>query len=241
MGGGKAVERRMKEILLSGFRALDVPGGEAEAETLARYHVLLEEKNRVMNLTAIRGETDTANLHFLDSAALLRYLDVGGKTLLDVGSGAGFPGMVLKILCPSCEVTLLDSQRKRTLFLEETARELGLGVQCLTGRAEEQKALRESFDFAVSRAVARLNILSELCLPFIKVGGTFAAMKGPAPEEELKEAERGIRLLGGGKARVERYTIPGTDVTHSVVLVEKVKPTPSAYPRRFAVIGKAPL
>ena len=232
----------MREILISGFGELGVPASEEAVAALVRYAALLEEKNRVMNLTAIKGAEDTARLHFLDCGALLRYIDPAGKELLDVGSGAGFPGLVLKLLSPETKLTMLDSLGKRVAFQQETAAALGLqDVECLCARAEELTDRRESFDIVTSRAVARLSVLAELCLPLVKTGGVFAAMKGPDVAEELAEAERGISLLGGGKARVERYAIPGTDVTHSVVLIEKRRPTPAKYPRRYAQIKKQPL
>ena len=232
----------MREILRSGFAELGVPASEEAVAALERYAALLEEKNKVMNLTAIKGAEDVARLHFLDCGALLRYIRPEGKRLLDVGSGAGFPGLVLKFLAPETELTMLDSLQKRVTFLQETAEALGLsGAECLCARAEELPDRRESFDIVTSRAVARLSVLAELCLPLVKTGGVFAAMKGPDVAEELAEAERGISLLGGGKARVERYAIPGTDVTHSVVLIEKRRPTPAKYPRRYAQIKKQPL
>lgn len=231
----------MEEILRAGFAELGVAADEAAIRNLRRYYERLEEKNAVMNLTAIQGETDTARLHFLDCGAVLRYVSPEGKTLLDVGSGAGFPGLVLKILRPGAAVTLLDSLRKRVVFLRETADALGLDAACVAGRAEEMPELRESFDIVTSRAVARLDTLCELCLPLVKVGGVFAAMKGPDVDEELSEAARAVRLLGGGAPRVERYTIPGTDIVHTAVLIPKERPTPGQYPRRFAVIKKNPL
>ena len=231
----------MEEILRAGFAELGVAADEAAIRNLRRYYERLEEKNAVMNLTAIQGETDTARLHFLDCGAVLRYVSPEGKTLLDVGSGAGFPGLVLKILRPDAAVTLLDSLRKRVVFLRETSDALGLEVTCVSGRAEEMRALRESFDIVTSRAVARLDTLCELCLPLVKVGGVFAAMKGPEPEEELAGATRAVRLLGGGEARIEKYTVPGTDAVHSLILISKLAPTPAKYPRRYAVMKKSPL
>ena len=232
----------MRQILRSGFEELGVAASEEAIAALERYAALLEEKNKVMNLTAIRGEEDVARLHFLDCGALLRYIRPEGKRLLDVGSGAGFPGLVLKLLAPGTELTMLDSLQKRVAFQEETAAALGLsGTECLCGRAEELTDRQESFDIVTSRAVARLSILAELCLPLVKVGGVFAAMKGPEPEEEIAEAERGTALLGGGPARIERYAVPGTDAVHTVVLIEKRRPTPAKYPRRYAQIKKQPL
>ena len=232
----------MEEILRAGLEELGIAAPPEAVGQLQEFYRLLEEKNKVMNLTAIKGEEDAARLHFLDCAALLKYLDLRGRTLADVGSGAGFPGLVLKILCPEMELLSLDSLHKRIAFQTEAAEALGLsGVRFLAGRAEEARDLRERFDAVTSRAVARLSMLAELCLPLVKVGGVFAAMKGPAPEEEAAEAARGVALLGGGEPRIQRYAVPGTDAVHSVVLIEKVKPTPKAYPRRFAAIKKQPL
>ncbi len=232
----------MEEILRAGFAALGVAAPPAAIEQLRRYYELLEETNAVMNLTAIRGESDTARLHFLDCGALVRYLPQGPVSLCDVGSGAGFPGLVLKILRPELRLTMLDSLQKRVAFQRRTADALGLeNVACVAGRAEEEAALRESFDAVTSRAVARLGMLCELCLPLVKPGGVFIAMKGPDPEEELAEAARAVRLLGGGEPRIERYAIPGTDAVHTAVRIPKLRPTPAAYPRRFAVMKKTPL
>ena len=232
----------LEEILVPGFAELGLPASEAQLAQLRSYYALLEERSKVMNLTAIEGEEATARLHFLDSAALLRYVRLNGKTAADIGSGAGFPGLVAAILAPEARITLIDSLQKRVAFQQEVCEAAGLtNVTCLAGRAEEETALRESFDVVTSRAVARLGMLCELCLPLVRVGGVFAAMKGPEPEEELREAERGIRTLGGGKASIEKYAVPGTDAVHSVVIIPKTAPTPAKYPRRFAMIKKQPL
>ena len=205
-----------------------LPLDETALRRFRRYYELLTEWNAVMNLTAISGEEDTARLHFLDCAALAELVEPGGKRVIDVGTGAGFPGMVLKILRPETELTLLDSLDKRLRFLSTVCGELGFAdVQCLHARAEEAPPeLRQSFDVACSRAVARLNLLAELCLPFVKVGGVFAAMKGPELTEELREAEKGIRLLGGEVERVAEYAVPGTELRHNAVLIRKVSETP---------------
>lgn len=232
----------MEEILRSGFAALGVDASAESIAALRRYYELLSEKNRVMNLTAIEGEAEVARLHFLDCGAFLRFADLTGKRVLDVGSGAGFPGLVLKILCPGLELTLLDAQRKRVDFQQEVVDGLGLtGVRCLHGRAEEMTELRGRFDYVFSRAVARLSILNELCMPLVRVGGEFISMKGPDPSQEMQEAKRSAYLLGGRHVRLEKYTIPGTDVTHSFVFVLKEQPSPSQYPRRYASIKKQPL
>ncbi len=208
-----------------------------------RYYELLSEWNKVMNLTAIEGEENTARLHFLDCAALGQLTELRGKRVIDVGTGAGFPGMVLKILCPEMELTLLDSLDKRLRFLQTVCGELGFSdVQCLHARAEEAPPqLRESFDLACSRAVARLNLLSELCLPFVKPGGQFIAMKGPELSDELAEAEKGIRLLGGEVERTAEYPVPGTDLRHNAVLIRKIAETPKKYPRKWGQMKKQPL
>ncbi len=233
----------LEDLLESGFAAL---GLQPDAQAVARcrtYYDYLEEQNRVMNLTAISGEEDSARLHFLDCAALAGLVSLDGRSLIDVGSGAGFPGLVLKTLAPSLELTLLDSLDKRVRFLETLSDRLGFpDVVCLHARAEEAPAeLRGSFDFAASRAVARLSPLCELCLPFVKPGGLFLAMKGPGAQEETAEARRAITLLGGELERVADYEIPGTDARRSVVMIRKRSPTPAQYPRRWAQIKKQPL
>ena len=195
-----------------------------------------------MNLTAITGEAEVARLHFLDCGALLNMADFSGKAVIDVGTGAGFPGLPLKILCPDIRLTLLDSLQKRVDFLQSTCSLLELAtVDCVHARAEESMQYREKFDIAVSRAVSRLNMLCELCLPFVAVGGKFIAMKGPGGVQELAEAENAIALLGGRVLGITDYTVPGTDITHSAVIIEKTSPTPAKYPRRFAKIQKSPL
>ena len=201
-----------------------------------------------MNLTAIRDPEGVARLHMLDCAALLKYCDLAGKTLIDVGTGAGFPGMVLKILVPSLEVTLLDSLNKRLDWLLETSGALSAGlygnVRTIHARAEEQalvKGYRDSFDFAAARAVADLRLLCELCLPFVKVGGSFLAMKSAGSDPELGSAAHAIKLLGGRIAGVEDYRIPGTEVVHRLIVIEKVAPTLKGYPRRWARMQKEPL
>ena len=221
--------------------ALDLD--ETALRRFRRYYELLTEWNKVMNLTAISGEEDTARLHFLDCAALAGLTELRGKRVIDVGTGAGFPGLVLKILCPETELVLLDSLEKRVRFLKTVCAELGFDdVLCLHARAEEAPPqLRESFDLACSRAVARLNLLAELCLPFVKTGGLFAAMKGPDAAEELREAEKGLRLLGGEIERVAEYPVPGTELRHNAVLIRKVSETPKKYPRKWGQMKKNPL
>lgn len=233
----------MKEILREGFSELGFVPHEKAFDRLETYFEYLEERNKVMNLTAISGREAVARLHFLDCAALLTACEFKNKRVIDVGTGAGFPGMVLKIAEPEMNLTLLDSLNKRIDFLSETCGKLELDdVTCTHARAEEApQDYRGAFDIATSRAVARLNVLCELCLPFLKVGGTFVAMKGPDCEDELKEAENAMHILGAKLKEVKSYTVPGTDITHTAVVIEKIKPTHPKYPRKWAQIKKQPL
>ncbi len=233
----------LEEVLRGGFAALGLP---LDGTALSRYRLyadVLSETNRVMNLTAIEGEDEIARLHFLDSAALLTLPGFPGGRVIDVGTGAGFPGLALKIARPELSLVLLDSLDKRVGFLRGVCDRLGLAdVTCVHARAEEAPAeYRAAFDCAVSRAVARLNVLCELCLPFVRVGGAFLAMKGPEHADELEEARRAIRLLGGELESENDYTIPGTEIVHSVIVIRKLAETPKNYPRRWAQIKKQPL
>lgn len=234
----------MKELIAAGLTGMNLSPTPAEA--LTKYGALLVEQNKVMNLTAITDPEQVAKLHMLDCAAILHAADLtGSKALLDVGTGAGFPGMVLKVVQPDLNVTLLDSLDKRIQWLTRIAPELGVEeVRCVHGRAEEfavQPDWREQFDVVTSRAVADLRMLSELCLPFLKVGGVFLAMKAEDCADEVNAASRAVSMLGGRLLPAYSYTIPGTDVTRKVIRIEKVKETPAKYPRRFSKIKKQPL
>lgn len=233
----------MKEILKNGFAELGLDVGEKAFERYETYFEYLEEKNKVMNLTAISGKEDVARLHFLDCAALLNMAEFKHKRVIDVGTGAGFPGLALKIAEPEMELTLLDSLNKRIDFLQETCEKLGFNdVSCVHARAEEApKDFRGAYDIATSRAVARLNTLCELCLPFLKENGVFIAMKGPDCSDELMEAQNAMKLLGAELEGCKSYVIPGTDISHTAVIIRKIKPTHPKYPRKWAQIKKQPL
>ena len=231
----------MEQILREGLAALSLPTDAAVP--LMAFSARLLETNKVMNLTAITEPEDVARLHLLDCAALLNITDFRGKRVVDVGTGAGFPGMPLRILEPDFDLTLLDSLGKRIAFLQQVCDEMGLQrVTCVHARAEEFAAKhREQYDIATSRAVAALNVLCELTLPLVKVGGRFLAMKAVDSDDEIRAAKSAVAQLGGKVEDISDYTIPGTDITHRVVVIGKVKPTPDAFPRAFAKIKKAPL
>lgn len=231
----------MRATLEQGLPALGL--GPELIEPLETFSRMLLEKNQVMNLTAITDPRDVAILHLLDSLALTGLAGLEGRTVVDVGTGAGFPGVPLAIARPSARVTLLDSLGKRVDFLRESCRTLGLdNVECVHGRAEEFAGeRRETFDLAVSRAVAALPVLCELCLPLVKVGGAFWAMKSVDTEEEISASKTAVKVLGGRIQAVSDYTIPTTEVVHRVVCIQKTAPTPKKYPRRFALIKKQPL
>ena len=231
----------MKQILSIGLPALGV--GDTCIPDLEKFVDMLLERNQVMNLTAITEPDQVARLHLLDSLSLLPVEAFAGKAVIDVGTGAGFPGIPLAIVQQDADFTLLDSLGKRIRFLDEVREALGLGnVACVHGRAEEfAQAHREQFDLAVSRAVANLAVLSELCLPLVKVGGAFLAMKSTGCEAETEGAQTAIRRLGGTLERVVDYTIPTTDVTHRVLVIRKTAPTAKKYPRPFAQIKKQTL
>ena len=236
----------MQARISAGLAQLGLTPPPQAAAQLAQYGQLLLEQNQVMNLTAITDPDQVVDLHFLDCAALLTIgEDFRGKTLIDVGTGAGFPGLPLKILEPSLSITLLDSLGKRVNWLASVCEALSLDkVSCLHARAEEQAleaGFRDGFDLAVSRAVASLELLSELCLPYVKVGGKFLAMKSVDSGAETEGAARAIAKLGGRLLPRMDYTIPGTEIVHRVVVVEKVSPTPKGFPRRWAKMQKAPL
>lgn len=210
------------------------------------YYEMLTEWNEVMNLTTITEYEDVMKKHFVDSVSLIKACDLSGNlSVIDIGTGAGFPGLALKIAFPDLNVFLLDSLNKRIRFLNEVIEKLDLrGIETVHGRAEDyarQDKYRESFDLCVSRAVANLSTLSEYCLPFVKVGGSFVSYKSEKVMEELRSAENAISLLGGRVEKQVEFTLPDSDIYRNLLIVNKTKNTPSKYPRKAGLPGKEPL
>ena len=230
-----------QELETLGIRLTDI-----QKRQFDRYYELLIEWNRVMNLTGIT-EYDEVNLkHFTDSLTIIRVKEMKNiSTLIDVGTGAGFPGLPIKIAFPHIKVTLLDSLNKRIKFLDQIVEELGLDdVVTLHGRAEDyakKDEYREKFDLCASRAVANLSTLSEYCLPFIKKGGCFVSYKSADSDEEIKMSEKALDILGGKIEKIDKFTLPGSDMGRALVMIEKVKDTPRKYPRKAGVPSKEPL
>ena len=230
----------MKRTLCEGLPRLGLELPEHRQQQLCDFGHAVIEKNKVMNLTAITEPAQVAKLHLLDSLTLLTLLKLEGKRVIDVGCGAGFPGVPLKIACPEMKLTLLDSLGKRVAWLEQVLPALGVEAECIAARAEEAVTTRrEQYDVATSRAVARLNILLELTAPYVKVGGFVLAMKGTAAREELDEAKNAVKKLGLKVEKVAQFPADGT--AHTVIVLKKIAPTPAAYPRRYAKIKQSPL
>lgn len=234
------------DVLLKGIESLDLELREKDAARFSDYKKLLQEWNEKINITSITEDSEIDIKHFLDSLTCLSFdLFEGDKTLIDIGTGGGFPGIPLKIMKENLDVTLLDSLNKRIIFLDQVIKDLGLkGIRAVHGRAEElsrKEDYREKFSIAVSRAVASLDTLSEYCLPFVKVGGHFIAMKGPEIEEELEASQNAIKLLGGKVIETKIVTLPESDISHSLIVIEKVGQTAKKYPRGGGKPKKNPL
>ena len=230
----------MLAALREGLPRLGLELSEDIQSKLCAFGEAVVEQNKVMNLTAITEPAQVAKLHLLDSISLLTVENLKNKKVIDVGCGAGFPGVPVKIACPEVQLTLLDSLGKRMNWLEQVLPTLGVDAECVTARAEEAvQTCREQYDIATSRAVARLNILLELTAPYVKVGGKVLAMKGTAAHEELEEAKNAIHRLGLKLERVVEFPVEGT--AHTVIVLKKVSHTLPQYPRRYAKIKQSPL
>lgn len=236
----------IKQQLIEGAKVLNVELTDRQADQLMRYKELLVEWNEKMNLTAITEDMEVITKHFLDCLTVQSSIDLAQvKSLVDVGTGAGFPGLVLKIAFPNVHITLIDSLNKRIKFLQHVIDELGLnGIECVHGRAEDlgkNKSYREQFEVCASRAVANLAVLSEYTLPFVKKGGYLIALKGQKLDEELAEGEKAITILGGTIDKLVDVVVPYTDLNHRIAKIKKVKETPKKYPRKAGEPTKAPL
>lgn len=229
-----------------GLSELNICLSDEQKSQFIKYYEMLVEKNKVMNLTAITEFDEVIEKHFLDSLALSTIMDLHQSLyVLDLGTGAGFPGIPLKIAFPELNIVLMDSLQKRVKFLQEVIDELGLtDIQAIHGRAEEtgrNKLYREQFDLCVSRAVANITTLSEYCLPFVKEGGRFISYKSSSIDEELEEGKKGIFLLGGKVSDLHKFQLPDSDLQRSFVVIDKAKKTPKAYPRKAGTPSKDPL
>lgn len=234
------------EKFKNGLQQLHIELSEKQMEQFLQYYEMLVEKNKVMNLTAITEFDEVVEKHFLDSVSLTKQMDLHQPLkVLDLGTGAGFPGIPLKIVFPELEITLMDSLNKRVLFLQDVISSLQLqNIEAIHGRAEEaarNKKYREGFDLCVSRAVANISTLSEYCLPFVKIGGSFISYKSSTIEDELEDGKKGIAILGGKVKDVYKFTLPDSELQRSFVVIQKEKKTPKAYPRKAGTPSKDPL
>ena len=228
------------------LKKLGITLTERQREQFDRYYELLIERNKVMNLTGITDYDEVNLKHFTDSLTVVRLKNMPEiSTLIDVGTGAGFPGIPIKIIFPLIRIVLLDSLNKRLKFLSDVIRELDLnGIDTLHGRAEDyakKKEYREQFDLCVSRAVANLSTLSEYCLPFVKRGGSFISYKSGESDEEVRQSEHAVDLLGGKIERIDKFVLPGTEIGRSLVQIDKVRNTPGKYPRKAGTVERCVL
>lgn len=240
------LESRMKHILESRLEPLHITLSGMQLDQFDKFYDLLVEWNKVMNLTGITEYQDVVEKHFLDSLSIVKIIDMNQiEYAIDIGTGAGFPGIPLKIAFPDINIVLLDSLNKRIKFLDHIIEELKLdGIRTIHGRAEDyarEAGYREKFDLCVSRAVANLASLSEYCLPYVRVGGRFVSYKSGDIEQEISEGERAIKILGGKVCQVEKFNLPGTEIQRSFVMIKKMKNTQNKYPRKAGMPTKEPL
>lgn len=236
----------MSKLFEEKLSALGITLTENQYEQFDKYYELLVEWNKVMNLTGITEYEEVNEKHFVDSLSIVKIQDLKNiESVIDIGTGAGFPGIPLKIAFPHLKITLLDSLNKRIKFLNEVIDQLGLqNIETIHGRAEDsakQKEYRESYDLCVSRAVANLSTLSEYCLPYVKEGGFFIPYKSGEIEEELKNSERAVKILGGDIKDIVKFELPGTDIKRSFIKIEKKEHTAKKYPRKAGLPAKEPL
>ena len=236
----------MSKLFDEKLSALGITLTENQYEQFDKYYELLVEWNKVMNLTGITEYEEVNEKHFIDSLSIVIVVDISKvNTIIDIGTGAGFPGIPLKIAFPHLKITLLDSLNKRIKYLNTVIENLGLeDIQTIHGRAEDfarKEEHREQYDIAVSRAVANLSTLSELCIPYVKIGGMFIPYKSGEIEEEVKEAQTAIKILGARKKEIIKFTLPGSDINRSFVKIEKVKNTGKKFPRKAGLPGKEPI
>lgn len=236
------------EKLLEGTKHLKIELTNEQVNQFITYYELLVEWNKVMNLTAITEFNDVMQKHFVDSLAIVKAIELNGKDnlkLIDIGTGAGFPGIPIKIVFPSIEVVLLDSLNKRIQFLDEVIKKLNLDrIKTIHGRAEDfskEKEYREQFDLCVSRAVANLATLSEYCMPYVKIGGNFIPYKSGRIEEELEGSKKAIHVLGGNIEKEVLFQLPNSDIERAFVVINKKNQTPMKYPRKAGVPSKSPI
>lgn len=239
------LSEKNKELLKEGAREYSILLSNEQIDKFSQYALLLSEWNEKINLTAITDPEGIVIKHFLDSLSIAQFIPDETKTLIDVGTGAGFPGIPLKIIRENLKVTLLDSLDKRVKFLNEICNNLMLkDIVSVHGRAEDfgvDKKYRERFDFVTARAVANLPVLLEYCLPFVSIGGMFIAMKGPDAKEELKESQKALDILGGEIEDVKFFTLPNSDIERYVILIKKCRHTPTNYPRKSGKPTKQPI
>ena len=237
--------RRKEDLLKESLDKLGLDWSEDKIERFNDYYDILIKWNENINLTAITEYEDVVIKHFIDSILICTFIDISKKKIIDVGTGAGFPGIPLKILNPDCEILLLDSLNKRVKFLRKTVEELDLrNISCIHGRAEDlarEKEYRGNFDLSVSRAVANLSTLSEYCIPFLKKGGLFISYKSDKSDEEIKSAKNAIKVLGARLLNIEEYCLPGSEINRKFVIIENLGSTDKRFPRKAGIPVKDPL